>query len=137
MSGMAASPSGAHGVRADASPTLEAVAALVAACRLDMAVEWRAEGELETAFVATFGPAAVSRQHRLGPGERPDFMVGGIAVELKGPRHTATAVQRQLARYAAHDAVTGIVLASARAMAMPSQIAGKPVAVVNLGRAWL
>lgn len=118
--------------------TLDAVADLVGSMRLDLGMEHRAQADVELALIATFGPAAVSREHRLGPGDRPDFLLaGGIALEMKGPRHMQGPVLRQLERYAAHGEVTGLVLATARAMHMPRQVGGKPLRVVNLGRAWL
>jgi hypothetical protein len=58
----------------------------------------------------------------LGPRDRPDFLIDGrIVVECKGPRHREGAVLRQLDRYAAHERVEWIVLATARAMRMPDE----------------
>lgn len=58
----------------------------------------------------------------------------GIEVKIKGG---AAAIARQIKGYAAEAALDGIVLATSRPMAMPAEIGGKPVAVVDLGRAWL
>ena len=67
----------------------------------------------------------------------------GIEVKIKGG---AAAIGRQIKGYAAEDGlghrgamlrIDGIVLATSRPMAMPAEIGGKPVAVVDLGRAWL
>lgn len=54
----------------------------------------------------------------------------GIEVKLKGsPRDIA----RQLKGYAAEPALDGLVLVTAKAMALPETIGGKPVAVLDLG----
>lgn len=125
-------------LRTACAPTLDEVVALVSAMRLDLGVEHRAQADLMTALVSTWGPAQVVREYVLGPGERPDFMLsGGIVIEMKGPRHMQGPVLRQLGRYAAHDEVTALVLATARAMTMPRQIDGKPLRTINLGAAWL
>lgn len=58
----------------------------------------------------------------------------GIEVKIKGG---TAAIGRQLKGYAAEDGLDGIVLATSRPMAMPAEIGGKPVAVIDLGRAWL
>lgn len=121
-----------------AAVSMSAVLAVLAANRFDLATEKLTQAGIEDALAFAFEDGMVSREHRLGPGDIPDFLIGGgLVVEVKGPRHQATAVVRQLARYAAYPEVTAIVLATARAMTMPAQIGGKPCRVVNLGRAWL
>lgn len=123
---------------AGAVPSLARVAGVLGGCRVDLGREARAQAAVAVAFEVAFGGDAVSREHMLAPGDRPDFLLfGSIVVELKGPRHRAPSVLRQLARYAAHPCVTGLVLASARAMHMPPTVAGVPLVVVSLGRAWL
>lgn len=62
------------------------------------------------------------------------FLHVGIEVKIKGG---AAAIRRQLAGYAADDRLDAIVLATSRAMSLPAEIGGKPVAVLDLGRAWL
>lgn len=123
-------------------PGVEAVLGLLTAMRLDMGVEERAQAQAMSAMVATWGPAAVAREYRLGPGDRPDFMVaGGIVVELKGPRHRQPSVQRQLERYAAHPEVNFVILVTAKGMGMPAMLHGRgrsvPCAVIHMARAWL
>jgi hypothetical protein len=73
------------------------------------------------------------REHILGPADRVDFLVDGrIAVELK-IRAPKRRILRQLERYAAHDCVEALVLASVSAVGIPPQLVGKPVFVVPLG----
>lgn len=106
--------------------------------RFDLTTEAATQAGIERLLIADLPLSAVSREHRLGPGDRPDFLIDGrIVVEVKGPRHRAPAVQRQLERYALHPCVEAIILATSRAMHMPAQVGGVPVRVLNLGRAWL
>lgn len=82
-----------------------------------------------------------SREHRMlatdGKTDIPDFMVGGILVEVKANGASAGPTIRQLERYAAHPEVTAIILVTNRAMNPPSEINGKPVLALSTGRAWL
>lgn len=118
----------------------DVVAQVVAQFRLDLSTERAMQDGVEGCIrrIHPDDPSLVSREHRLGPGDIPDFLLfGDIVLELKGRRHRAPTVLRQLVRYAAYPEVVAIVLLTARAMTMPSEIAGKPVRVVNAGRAWL
>ena len=90
------------------------------------------------------GMSGWAREVRLSAQDRPDFVVVAddagaelIVVEVKKARAREANTLRQLARYAAHPDVVAIVLASAKAMTVPPEINGKPVAYVGLGRAWL
>jgi hypothetical protein len=76
------------------------------------------------------------REVRLSDGDIIDFMVSntGIEVKLKGQKME---IYRQIERYCQHDEVTSLVLATNVAMGVPPSINGKPIYVVNLGRAWL
>lgn len=77
-----------------------------------------------------------AREKRLSPADRPDFMCGTVAIEAKA-RYAKRSIYRQLERYAAHDAVSAIILVSGTAMGMPAEINGKPVLVVSIGMAFL
>lgn len=78
---------------------------------------------------------AFSREHVLSAQDRPDFLVdGGVVVEVK-MKASRSMVLMQLGRYASHDQVTALVLASPRltvVSGMPDSIHGKPVRVVQL-----
>jgi hypothetical protein len=73
------------------------------------------------------------REVRLTAQDRPDFMVGTVAIEIKikGP---FIHVLRQLVRYAEHEQVTGLVLVTTKAshLNMPAKLHGKPVVVASL-----
>ncbi|WP_081288731.1 hypothetical protein [Mycolicibacterium conceptionense] len=108
---------------------------------LGFAYQWTTERELQDAMwsvLAAQFPGA-QREAVLSPKDRPDFLVlldgTAVAIEVKvaGAR---SAVLRQLGRYAAHDTVDAIVLASGRrvlAAGIPEVIHGKPVLSIHLG----
>lgn len=80
----------------------------------------------------------VSREHRLSDRDRPDFLVDGrFVVEIKVHGAVRAKIVKQLERYAEHDLVEGLVLATGRSIVLPATINGKPLRVVNLGEAWL
>lgn len=86
--------------------------------------------------LATVLGASCQREVNLADGDIIDFVVGRIGIELKikgGKR----AIYRQIKRYCLSERLDAVILLSAVAMGLPSQIEGKPVHVVSLGRAWL
>lgn len=58
----------------------------------------------------------------------------GIEVKISG---AANDVFRQIDRYAADPRIASFVLVTAKPLAIPPLIGGKPVVRVQLGRAWL
>ncbi len=76
------------------------------------------------------------REVVLGRGERIDFLVGGVGIEVK-VKGTVEAAHMQLLRYAQHDRIEGLLLVSGtqRLGDIPHEIEGKPVRVVYIQRA--
>jgi hypothetical protein len=75
------------------------------------------------------------REVVLGPKDRPDFMVDGIAVEVKVDGSPAV-ILRQLARYASQKGVRAILLVTRKeqhAHRFPETVGGKPLDVLTLG----
>lgn len=77
-----------------------------------------------------------TREARVGEGDIPDFMVGGLAVEVK-IKGGKMDIYRQLRRYAQQPRVTRILLVTNVAMGLPDVIEGCKTYIANLGRAWL
>jgi len=77
-----------------------------------------------------------NREYALSPADRPDFMVDDVAIEAK-VRYPKRAIYWQLQRYAAHDAVSALVLVTNTAMGMPEYINDKPIYVLSTGYAFL
>jgi hypothetical protein len=96
---------------------------------------YSSETDLQAAIAKLLDRAGIDyqREFRLNAHDRPDFMLGDVAVEVKIDGSLASVV-RQISRYAEHDAVRAIVLVSTRAVhrSMPAAFNGKPVVVASL-----
>lgn len=114
------------------------IAALIGRGRFDLSDEIKCQGEMEAWFRERL-PAGTpfAREVRLTAADRPDFMIAGTVVEVKMNAAQARPIVRQLTRYAAHVDVRAVVLASNKALDLPTMLVGKPVFAVSLGRAWL
>lgn len=121
------------------TPTMRDVMRALAGRRFQLEDEKRTQAEIEDALKDTFsflGHSHVEREVRLVKGVI-DFVVNrdtGVEIKLKGG---AGAIERQLRRYAEDDYLTGLVLVTAKPIGLPSLIRGKPIAIVDLARAWL
>jgi hypothetical protein len=108
---------------------------LIRSAAIDLSNEKRAQADVEQVF--TQAGIDFQREVHLTPADIVDFMVGGIAVEVKLQGARKKEVYRQLRRYAQHPSVTAVILASNLSMGLPAQIEGKDAYFVKLGEAWL
>lgn len=78
------------------------------------------------------------REYRLSNEDIVDFYhpVLKIAIEVK-IKGSSSNIYRQIKRYCLHSNVESLVLVSAKAMGIPSQIEGKPCGILLLGKTWL
>lgn len=125
----------------DSTSLSQALVELWAFCsnlRLNMATEKLAQSDLERAL--TGANHDFDREAPLSPDDIPDFLVRlhgvTVALELK-TRARRKAIYSQLERYAEHERVDALLLMTATPMGLPSQINGKPAAVVSMGGGWL
>lgn len=93
---------------------------------------------MQTDLQAFFDDQGVdyAREKPLGPKDRPDFLSGGVAIEVK-KRCGKKDIWLQMQRYAWHDSVEALILVTGTAVGMPEYINGKPVYVVSAGHAFL
>ena len=115
--------------------TMAVLARIAETARLCLTHEKTAQAKLEV-FFGVETPFHVEREVRLSDGDIVDFMINGVAVEvkLKGAKST---IYRQLVRYAKHESVKGILLVSSVAMGLPPEIEGKPARIASLAQGWL
>ncbi len=107
--------------------------------RFNLNREGATQEEIGSVLRQNLGADLVAREHHLGPGDIPDFLIAGqIVVEVKLKNHNQPRrVFAQLERYAAYPDVKTIVLATNLSMGLPPTICGKPAFIVLLGAAWL
>jgi hypothetical protein len=109
---------------------VEKVTAAIRRCRFSYA----SEEQLQEGLAAALAEQGldVEREVILDAASRVDLLVGRVAIEVKVDG-AATAVLRQLRRYATSDRVDALVLVTGRARhTMPGEIDGKPVHVVKI-----
>lgn len=115
------------GTRASA----EYLAALIAGHRYT----YSGEAELQACLAALFDRESISyvREQTLNGGDRPDFMVGSIAIEVK-IAFSLNEVLCQLHRYSENEHVSAIILVTAKArhLRIPAQLNGKPIHIASL-----
>jgi hypothetical protein len=118
---------------------VQTIVDLLARGRFPLSSEKECQAEIEVWLRDGLPEVEILREHRLSDRDRPDFFVtvGGVAIEVKigGRGQSRTGIVRQLARYAEHDQVEAIILATGVSI-LPFRLS-KPVHFVSLGRAWL
>jgi hypothetical protein len=118
-----------------ASKSMDAAEVVAAVRRAAARLRFTTEAHLQQGLSQLFTEAGIDAkpETHLSRRERPDFLIGTVAIEVKVKGSPAD-VRRQLARYAAHDTVTDVVLVTrcARHRELHGQLGGKPVHVVWL-----
>lgn len=77
------------------------------------------------------------REVRLGERDRVDILAGRIAIEVKTKPVSGSTLWRQVQRYAGHDEVEAVVVASTlyrNVAGLPEELAGTPIIPVVIGR---
>jgi hypothetical protein len=115
----------------------EFVVALIHGNRITLSNEKAAQAEINE--LLTMAGYEFTREKRLSPRDTPDFFIAesGLAIEIKMKGAGRMDIFRQLSRYAKHDEVKAILLATNVSMGLPPEIEGKPAYFASLGRAWL
>lgn len=112
------------------------VVRLLRRVRVDLSTEKTMQAGVEMALMQSGMP--FEREKRLSDRDIPDFLVGGhIVVECKlRSKSRKIDTYKQLMRYAEHDVVTDIVLASNTNMGLPEEIQGKSIYVASMSMGW-
>ena len=111
----------------------EALIRLLSGKRMRCSTERALQDDVETVLAAA--GSAFEREHYLGARTgRIDFMVGNTGLEIK-VKGGARDIHRQCVRYCEHASVEALVLATTRAISLPTL--SKPVFILDLSRAWL
>ena len=83
------------------------------------------QDRIETALTA--GGITFEREVTLCRGSRIDFLAaGGVGIEVKRGKPAKGPLLRQMARYAASESVSALILVTERTTALPREIDGKP-----------
>ena len=80
-----------------------------------------------------FHPA---HEAKLGPGQRIDFMVGSVGIEIKRGKISSAVLLPQIRRYLASDALSALIIVAEKRVRIPSPVMGKPVRVISLAGLW-
>lgn len=115
--------------------TVKKLVTLIQSARLDLSDEKLAQAGMESVLIAAGIP--YEREVRLSRADIVDFLIAGVALEFKLRSSTKKAIYKQLCRYAKHDRVTSLLLATSTSMGLPPQIEGKDAYLVKLAEAWL
>lgn len=116
------------------NPTADQVVKFLRGHRIRLANEAVMQSDVETILRAQYGDC-VEREARLDAGNRIDFRIGRLGIEIKANRAVPRDTRDQIARYADTGALDGILLITARAVRLGG--ISVPVAIYETGRAWL
>jgi hypothetical protein len=112
------------------------IAELLSRFRFTLKPESVLQVEMDGVLREGFPGVEVLREHRLGPTDRPDWLVDErFVVEAKIRSAGRRLIERQILRYAAYPHIEGIVLATGKSM--PPIAARVPVLIVSLARGWM
>ncbi len=118
-------------------PEAHSLVGLIRRSRLDLSSEKRLQEDLAEALKRNHVP--FERETRLNAEDIPDFLLpGGIVIECK-MRGKARKIDvfHQLERYAKHDQVKVIILATNLSIGLPSSLCGKPLYFASLSAGWI
>ena len=115
---------------------MERVSQIIAQARPNLTNEKKTQHDLASALRLAFGDDAVRREVRLSDRDIIDIMVWNIGIEVK-LKVNRRELGRQIDRYAGHEEVEGLLVATRGGASLPDTIQGKPVGVVPLSPAWM
>lgn len=114
---------------------LEAILSTLSRARITAAHESDAQEQIAAALRAA--GIECEREVRLGEKDRVDILAGRIAIEVKTKPVSGSTLWRQVQRYAAHEEIETVIVASTlyrNVASCPRELAGTPVVPVVIGR---
>lgn len=116
------------------SESLQKIMAALATRRFPLEDEKRTQAAIAEAL----GSAEIDhrREQPIAGGVIDFVALGDVGIEVKIKGQPAS-IRRQLEAYAAEPTLAGLLLVTSKAVALPAEMKGKPVAQLHLGRAWL
>lgn len=117
------------------TPGMQAVLRVLAGQRFSLEDEKRTQNEIWSVLLANAATRGVAREVRIAGGII-DFVVDSVGIEVKLKGQPAS-IARQLKGYAKEPALDGFVLVTAKPVALGAKLGSKPIAVLDLARAWL
>jgi hypothetical protein len=118
------------------APVLSADTQRVIVCCRSYRFDRTSEATLQAGLALAMTEMSIpfEREVVLAPGDRIDFLVGNVGVELK-IKGSASEVMRQLSRYSKHERIKALVLVTTRSIhiGMPRSIGGKALHVHFIG----
>lgn len=121
----------------DARLLAKRIVVLIEHARIDVSTEATAHrGILEVLDAEGLEPKA---EVRFGSRDRIDIMAGPVGIEIKIHGHQQRrSIYRQMERYAEHDAIGALVLATGAPWpGAMGEVGGKPLFTASLSRGWL
>lgn len=96
------------------------------------------EYDLHALIAAAFDAAGLAYAHeaRIAPRCRVDFLLCGVAVEVKKGKPARAALIKQALRYLSCPDVSALVVVTQKSVTLPREIEGKRVELVSLDRLW-
>lgn len=111
------------------------IATVISGTRINLTTEAAAHMDVLAALAAADIPH--ESEVYLSGADRIDVLCGAVGIEIK-VGHSRRSIWRQLQRYAAHEAIEALVLATGTAFpANLGDVDGVPLAVADLSRGWL
>lgn len=116
-------------------PAAEAVLAALSRLRAPLC---QGEYDLHTLVAEALREGNIPFEHerKLMQRCRIDFLAGDVGIEVKRGKPDGKTLTAQLARYAASEEVSALILVVERAAKVPSQIGGKPCHILSANKLW-
>lgn len=79
---------------------------------------------------------AYTHEARIGKGCRIDYLVGDVGIEIKKGKPVPVVLLKQLARYAACEAIGSLIVITQRSVRLPGRVGGKALCQIALPQLW-